>query len=248
MKCDEVREFLNGYVDDELELGMALQIEKHLRDCAECRRSLEALKAVRSAVGQGGVYRPAPADLRGDVMRMIRPQGPKMWWGRAVAITAIAAVILILIGAAVVLRSVNGAAGQVDELVASHLRSLEANHLLDVESTDQHTVKPWFAGRVEFSPPVVDLSADGFALVGGRLDYLDDQRVAALVYRRNKHIINLFIWPGNGQPEVVVKNGFNLIRFDCAGMVCWAVSDVNAADLQRFCDLFAGQKSASTRE
>jgi anti-sigma factor RsiW len=137
--------------------------------------------------------------------------------------------------------------GQIDELVGSHVRSLQENHLMDVASTDQHTVKPWFAGRLEFSPPVIDLSGEGFPLIGGRLDYLNEQKVAALIYHHKKHLINVFIWPGDTTPEVVAKQGFNLIRFECNGMVCWAVSDLNAGELQQFADLFKTQKAASTR-
>jgi anti-sigma factor RsiW len=248
MNCNEAREFLHAYVDDELDLAAALQIENHLCTCAQCRRALESLEAAKAAAAQPAVYRNAPEDLRADIRRMIRAQARVTWWDRPLALSGLAAVLIVLIGLGVFLRTLYSTGGQIDELVSSHVRSLEANHLLDIDSTDQHTVKPWFAGKLEFSPPVVDLSADGFPLVGGRLDFVENQRVAALVYHRNKHIINLFIWPGETESQVDVNNGFNLIRFPCKGMVCWAVSDVNAGELQRFCDLFAAQKSPSTRE
>jgi anti-sigma factor RsiW len=163
------------------------------------------------------------------------------------AFSGLAAAILLIVCSVMLFLPAHASRGQIDDLVGSHVRSLEADHLMDVASTDQHTVKPWFAGKLEFSPPVIDLSGEGFPLIGGRLDFLDQKKVAALIYRRNKHVINLFIWPGQTTPEVDAQQGFNLIRFECRGMTCWAVSDLNAGELQQFADLFKTQKSASTR-
>jgi len=152
-----------------------------------------------------------------------------------------------VIGSIYLLSTRDSGQNQIAELVDSHVRSLEASHLLDVESTDQHTVKPWFAGKLNFSPPVVDLSQEGFPLIGGRLDCLNQQKIAALIFRRNKHTINLFIWPGETSAATDTKQGFNLIRFECKGMICWAVSDLNTGELQQFVELFQQQKPASTR-
>jgi anti-sigma factor RsiW len=251
MTCDEVRQLLHAYADDELDLSTALQIEKHLPTCADCRRELEAAKAVKGAAANLAVYFPASVEFRNRMQRAIRAEtssGAKfirIWWMNPLALSGLAAALLL--ACSTLLFSPGVPSGQIDELVASHMRSLEADHLLDVASTDQHTVKPWFDGKIDFAPPVIDLAGDGFPLIGGRLDYLQGQKVAALVYGRNKHRINVFIWPGDAAADTEMKLGYNLIRFECKGMVCWAVSDLNAGELQQFVDLFEAQKSPSTR-
>lgn len=259
MTCAEARQLLHAYLDDELDLPTVLQIESHLSQCPQCQRQLEAVRAVGRAVAQPAAYYPASTEFRDRIAQSLRAESrtapapnvfrpPAAWWKSPATLSGLAAAVLLAIGLAVMLLTPGSGRGPVDELVAAHLRSLQAEHLLDVASTDQHTVKPWFSGKTDFSPPVFDLVGEGFPLVGGRLDYLDQRKVAALVFRRNKHVINVFIWPGEQSPETVSRQGFNLVRFECNGMVCWAVSDLNAAELRHFASLFAGQKPASTRE
>jgi anti-sigma factor RsiW len=124
------------------------------------------------------------------------------------------------------------------EVISAHLRSLQAEHLTDVETSDQHTVKPWFNGKLDVSPPVIDLTAQGFTLLGGRLDYVDGAGVAAIVYRRRRHIINLFVAPGAGTEDKRAKietvQGFNIRRWTEQGLNFWAVSDINTEELQEF--------------
>jgi anti-sigma factor RsiW len=258
MTCEQAHQLLHAYLDDELDLATALQIETHLPDCPKCRKELEAARAAGRAVAQPAIYYPAPSQLRERLTRAIRSeigeaQTPRQagfltaWWRRPMAFSGLAAALLLIVCSVLLLAPPRTSRGQIDDLVSSHVRSLEADHLMDVASTDQHTVKPWFEGKLEFSPPVIDLSGEGFPLIGGRLDYLDQKKVAALIYRRNKHVINLFIWPGGTAAQVDSMQGFNLIRFECKGMTCWAVSDLNAAELQQFADLFKAQKSSSTR-
>jgi anti-sigma factor RsiW len=268
MTCDQTRALLHGYFDDELDLANALQIEQHLSDCADCRSRLDALRALRAALAEPSVSYPAPIALGDQLKRTIAdarekaapsrlpssslssPSSSPVWWWRTTVPSAWAAGVLLLICCSLLFWPHGGAASdQAIELVGSHIRSLEANHLLDVVSTDQHTVKPWLACKLDFSPPVVDLSGDGFPLIGGRLDFVAQHKVAALIYRRNQHIINLFIRPeenADTSDSREAVNGFNLIGFHDRGMLCWAVSDLNAAELQRFVELFKSQKPAST--
>jgi len=258
MTCDQVHQLLHAYIDDELDIATALELEKHLPDCPKCRKELDAARAAGRAISQPAVYYAASSALRDRLTRAIRSETRAMessqnrgflahWWNRPMAFSGLAAALILIVCSVTVFLQTGAPQGQIDELVASHVRSLEADHLLDVASTDQHTVKPWFDGKIEFAPPVIDLAPAGFPLIGGRLDYLQQGKIAALVYKRNKHIINLFIWPGDASPETEVKQGYNLIRFECKGMVCWAVSDLSPGDLQLFVDLFKAQKSPSTR-
>jgi anti-sigma factor RsiW len=248
MTCDEIRPLLPAYIDDELDIATVLHVERHLPGCADCRREIDAARAIRQAVSQPAVYFPASDQMRERIRAAIhagrRENSPRRWIGPAI-ISGIAAVLLI--GIALLFSPRQNSSAEVDAVIASHVRSLQANHLLDVESTDQHTVKPWFAGKVGFSPPVIDLSAEGFPLAGGRLDYLDQNPVAALVYRRNKHVITVFVSPAKPGSGTESKDGYNLIRFQCNGLSCRAVSDLNLSELREFVELFETQHPATTR-
>jgi anti-sigma factor RsiW len=140
------------------------------------------------------------------------------------------------------LRQTGAEDGLVREVVAGHVRSLMADHLMDIASSDQHTVKPWIAGKLDFSPPVKDMTAQGYPLAGGRLDYLGGRSVMALVYRRHGHTINLFVWPQGAQGDSGVRaesnQGYNLVHFSRADMVFWAISDLNPEELKAFAALF----------
>jgi anti-sigma factor RsiW len=182
---------------------------------------------------------PIPEPLR---RKLTRQYGARRPW--AVRASAMAACACVALAASFALgRSSSQSPDLLEqELVASHVRSLMANHLADVPSTDKHTVKPWFEGRLDFGPDVRDFPQEGFPLTGGRLDYVDRRSVAALVYRRGQHVINLFEWPGasiaSEAPRLLTRRGFQLFAWQKDGLAYWAVSDLNAAELQQFAALW----------
>jgi anti-sigma factor RsiW len=251
MNCMEMTEALHGYCDRELDPVRSLEVEQHLKGCPICQGRLKELQALRKTVAGQASYFEAPRALHQRVRRAVReasraeaPPVRRSWdlswlWPRVLAPAAVVALAL-LVG----LPWVEQASTQrrlARNIVSAHLRSLMAEHLTDVASTDQHTVKPWFNGKVPFSPPVSDLAAQGFPLVGGRLDVVEEQPVAALVYQHRKHTINLFIWPssrsGSEREKFLELRGYNLIHWTKDGMDCWSVSDVSRGDLQDFAHL-----------
>ncbi len=241
MDCTQVRDLLHAYSDNELDALASKQLQDHLLQCPACDQAFAADRAVKQAIGQPGLYQPAPAALRRQFLAMDAPPGAA--WRKMLAAAAIFIVAAGLgLFCAVAFSRYQADNRDADEALAAHLRSLQSeNHEMDVASTDQHTVKPFFAGRLDFSPPVRDLSPQGFVLIGGRLDYLHDRPVAALVYRRNKHLINLFIWPGETGQSEATKQGYHLIHWSQGDMTFWAVSDLNAADLAQFESIFRAQ-------
>ncbi len=250
MKCGELEELIHGYLDGEFDLSRSLQIEQHIKSCPDCARTYADHLSLRSAIARSSLYFEAPRNLqlrvRSSVRQAGRAEAPsrkfvwewKLLW---IPLGAIATVIFVLLTFLSRPAPENLIAQQT---LSAHLRSLLPGHLVDVPSSDQHTVKPWFNGRLDFSPPVKDLATQGFPLVGGRLDYVGNHPVAAVVYQRRKHLINLFIWPStrsaDGSEKSLVENGYNLIRWTQSGMTCWAVSDLNLNELWQFVELVRG--------
>jgi anti-sigma factor RsiW len=237
--CEEMRLLVQADADGELDPAEAAAVAAHVAACPDCAALQERLGVLRQDLRAGLPYHPpAPAFRRrmagllaGPAARAIR-RG--RWTGRAMGFGAGAAVAA---GLLLALLPAGGGSGAVDAVVAGHIRALQPGHLMDVVSTDQHTVKPWFDGRLDYAPPVKDLAAQGFPLVGGRLDYLDGRPVAALVYRHALHVIDLFIWPdpaAAAAPSSVTRDGYQVIRWSQDGMTFRAVSDVAAADLEHF--------------
>jgi anti-sigma factor RsiW len=248
--CAEWQEVLNGLMDGELDAAHALACERHLADCASCMGRLETLRSIRAALYRPDMTFVAPPALRARIADAIAADrrgvaAPRRWsvagwrawfqplaWAPALAAAALAVALVVVLPQRD--RPLQ------DDLVAGHVRSLLASHLTDIPSSDQHQVKPWFNGKVDFAPPVIDLASRGFPLVGGRLDYVDGKVVVALVYRRNGHIINLFVWPHQAERATEAsREGYNLTSWNQAGLQFWAVSDLNAVELREFQQDFA---------
>lgn len=240
MECEDFQALLGRYVDGELPPGPRGEVEAHLGVCAECRRLVEREQGWRQAIRRAGTYHTAPEPLRRSIAAMARRGAPgagaPRWRGWAMAASLLLAVALSS-GVTDYLVAPSPEEPVAQQVVASHVRSLMADHLTDVASSNQHTVKPWFHGKLDFAPPVEDYAAQGFPLLGGRLDYLDRRSVAALVYRHAQHPINLFIFPAEGPdraPLASVENGYNLVRWRSGGLEFWAVSDLEAGELGDF--------------
>jgi len=248
MDCKELNVMLNAYVDGELDALTTARIESHLQNCAACQRRLREHMDLRAAIKTATPYFKAPASLRNRIHAELHKEEKSRWldylntWRWPSMGAALSSVVLFCVSVVLVLNTPSTHDLVAREVVAGHVRSLMAEHLTDVRSTDQHTVKPWFIGQLDFSPPVHDLAAQGFALVGGRLDYVNNRQVAALAYQYRKHVINLFIWPAAADEQVsdVSENrwqGYTAYEWTQAGMRFWAVSDINDTDLSQFARL-----------
>jgi anti-sigma factor RsiW len=264
--CDDNARLLHAYLDGELDLVRSLEIEEHLKTCPDCAQELRSHQTLRRAFRASNLYERTPAGLQSRIRAALareagtsaKPhpisQAPltgglgalpfarrrEFWNWASVAAAILLAVVLTL-------RFLPGRDARLEanllaeEIVASHIRALQPGHLLDVQSTDQHTVKPWFNGKVDFSPPVRDLAEAGYPLLGGRLDYVARHPAAALVYQRRQHLIDVFIWPGEGKPappnSEIASQGYNILCWQSSGMDFCAVSDLNSTELQQFVEL-----------
>jgi anti-sigma factor RsiW len=244
--CQETGRLIHAFADGELDLTRSLEMEAHLRECKSCALAREEIRALSSSMKDASLrFTPSASfekRLRSAVRREAKEKPAKQsWWRWSMAAASLAVVVLAIWLALVVLNRPSSDNLLAQEVVSSHVRSLMAQHLTDVPSSDQHTVKPWFDGKLDFSPPVKDLKEQGFELKGGRLDYIDNRPVAALVYQRRQHLINVFVWPAKSSSksttQASVSQGYNLIRWSNSGMEWWAISDLNLAELQQFVHL-----------
>jgi len=272
MNCEEATKLMDGYLDGQLDPITNQAIEQHLRDCHNCDQAYKTHGSLMRAIGNATPYYKAPAELRERIQSSLReemaerptrnvapdaqppfsrrqPRPRTILWESSWNWLALAAAIVFaaIITWNLVPRLQQRGADQflATQLIASHVRSLMANHLTDVASSDQHTVKPWLDAKLDFAPAVVDLSGHGFPLVGGRLDYLDNRPVAALVYQRRKHFINLFVWPAGAGADRTMKatsrQGYQLLHWLDSEFNYWAVSDISEKELQEFKQLFEEQ-------
>ncbi|HEX3699119.1 MAG TPA: anti-sigma factor [Phenylobacterium sp.] len=239
--CPDKSHLLHAFLDGELDAANTEAFEAHLKTCAGCAGELAALQALRAQIAVPGVAAPAPEALHSRIEAMIAAEGASTPRRHALTLPAVlpwglAGVFAAVAASLAVVMALPATTGIEDQLVADHVRSTLALHLVDVATSDRHTVKPWFAGKLDFAPPVADLAPQGFPLVGGRLDYLDGQVVAALVYRRDKHVINLFVRPLRPALRLPVSNaslhGYALLRWTQGGLEFWAVTDAEPKELE----------------
>ncbi|WP_316168153.1 MULTISPECIES: anti-sigma factor [unclassified Bradyrhizobium] len=244
MTCEEADILIHALADGELDAGHASEVETHVAGCPRCTAELAAIREMKEAIARADLGFKAPPQLRRrieDALPAVAtpPNRRSVLKGFALgsAVSALAATGLV----AIVLRQ-DGQQRIEAEIVSAHLRSLQAGHLADVLSTDQHTVKPWFNGKLDVAPPVIDLTALGFTLIGGRLDYVDARPIGAVIYRRRQHIINLFVAQTADTAQHAAKmdtiQGFNIRRWGERGLKFWAISDIGADELNEFGEKF----------
>jgi len=247
---------VDAYLDGELAAVDARDLEEHLAQCPECTRFRDERLALRSAIVAGIPKFLAPASLQDSVRAAARSRARRRFsvrnlW-RPLALAASLAVVALGSWTLALQRSAGEALA--GDVLASHIRSLMPGHLTDVLSSDQHTVKPWFNGRLDFSPSVYDFAGRGYPLVGGRLDYVDGRPVAVLVYGRRQHVINVFVWPvasgpsggGKGGPKTRDHQGYHLLHWTSPDYTYWVVSDLGVAELRDFAHLLQQADSTAT--
>jgi len=244
MTCEETALLLHALIDDELDAGHVHAVEDHVTDCPRCAGRLRDYRRVRHALATPAMRYAAPADLRARIESALPAPRAAASTSRRSLLKGFAAggMMSAALAASLVVVVVRQEAGQrvLGDAVSAHLRALRGDHLIDVASTDQHTVKPWFNGKIDVAPPVVDLTPQGFTLVGGRLDYLDGRPVATIVYKRREHVIDLFVAPADAQAAASPRGtmealqGFNVWRWGFSDLSFVAVSDLNTEEFRDF--------------
>jgi anti-sigma factor RsiW len=248
LSCQVTEKFIHAYVDGELDLARSLEVEQHMEECQACANAYRSQTALRSALKNNSLYYAAPARLEKRIRSSLRREAKSEVGRRSFVwrwLPAGAMALILLLGFVIWRAPGLRPAGDdllAQEVVSDHVRSLQMpGHLTDVLSSDQHTVKPWFDGKVDFAPPVRDFASQDFRLFGGRLEYLNNRTVVTLIYQRRLHFINLYVWPsekaGSRGEITTQRQGYNLIHWTSSGMNYWAVSDLNAVELHEFAQL-----------
>ena len=251
MDCAGASQLLHGYLDNELDAKQIGAMEAHLGVCVSCREDYQQEFKLRSVIQQGATRYAAPAQLRSKILasvrsapsrRRVRGWIPAGWFQFGGALAATVLLSSVVTYYALLPSSTDR---MVDEVVATHVRSLITNRLTDVESSDQHTVKPWFNGKLDFSPPVKDLAEHGFPLVGGRLDYVNGRPIAALLYRHRQHWVSVFVWPDQqatiSAPRSLSKRGYDITQWSADGLMFSVVSDIAASEQGEFVALLRSE-------
>ena len=243
MTCEEMDLVLHGYIDEELDALKSAEVEEHLKGCRRCSELHHNFVALQAAVRSDAPYFRASRSSRQKILGALRHEtgvfSPGFSWRIPAAVVSVALLVVLVIRTGV-FSTDSRQSIIIHDIVNSHLRSLRENHLVDVPSSDQHTVKPWFDGKIDYSPTVKNLDSAGFVLVGGRIDFVDTKPVAVIVYKRRLHIINLFTWPRGGvgkPPSLSLQSGYNLVAWNAGEMAYLAISDVAPAELQTFKEL-----------
>lgn len=240
--CAEWELLIQADLDGELDAESAARLSAHLDACPNCAATQAKLMALSARLRSELPRHIAPPALRRSLEARLAPRprrrlgfAPVLGFGAGAALAAGLALVLLP----------RGGEDLADQLVAGHIRALQPGHLTDVASSDQHTVKPWFDGRLDYAPPVRDFAASGFPLLGGRLDYLAGRPVAVLVYGRDRHLIDLYVWPASSAPTLsaaapstAVRNGYNVVSWTTDGMNFRAVSDLEMSGLETFARLW----------
>jgi anti-sigma factor RsiW len=251
MNCPDAEVLIHALIDGELDASHARDVEAHLETCLDCSIKLADLRTMHQSMAAAALKESAPAHLRARIEAALPASSPRAATTTAPGFNSRRLPVLCRRlrarhgalrgdrGDSFVGRTARRSDQRITgEVVSAHLRSLQPGHLTDVETSDQHTVKPWFKGKLDVAPPVIDLTAQGFTLIGGRLDDIGGETVAAIVYRRRNHVINLFIAEGLGakpeSPAAAARHGFNVRHWREGGLDFWAVSDVNADELAEF--------------
>jgi anti-sigma factor RsiW len=248
----DVEQRLDAYVDGELPEAESRELAAHLAECRECTARHDALVVLRATIAAQVPYHRVDAALRGRLRATLRAAAGadrRRWLVSWRPLAAAAALAVVAVGAWQLSAARAARDAIAGDVLASHVRSLLGEHLTDVASTDQHTVKPWFNGRLDFSPPVSDFAGAGFPLLGGRIDYIGGRPVAALVYGRRRHVINVYLWPADrgatGGPSALTRQGYHLRHWTTPAFVYWIASDLGTAELDQFAGLLRSSDTAA---
>jgi len=249
LDCKEIENQIETYLDDEVTLSDRREIDEHLQHCPDCAAKLMSCKMLQASIGALG-YENTPASLKKNISKQLKDvtgeETRTHFWlhwmnlsggSLALASVTIWAVLTFNVGLPIQHQLE-------DEIISSHVRSLMLDHAVDVVSTDTHTVKPWFNGKLDFSPPVKKLEYSGFKLIGGRLDYVQKHTVPAMVYKKREHIVNLFVIPNtpsaaNNDIKYIQRQGYNIYNWNADGMSFWVISDLNKEELREFAKLYS---------